>query len=502
MTDPLSRRLRRPLFQGLPWPLLAMLLLAGCTDRPGDGFVRMKEGRMVLHDQRYFPVVMNYQVNLVVDGGRIWAASYNGYNTDNRFRFTDPAQAADQMRAELLLMRSLGFNAVRVVHFTEGPVPGDGTGRPALKARSLDGTDLLIDMEDPVVWKAYLSAITDFMALARATDMRVILLTTIHNDRAGSKEHFTMVADHLRNDTIVLAFDLFNEPLYFDLPARRKEDVHTIVRSWRKLATAHAPHHLVTIGLTGIREVHAWDPHLLDVDFISFHPYEYEPDQVLNEIKWYGTHVRTPWMIGETSLPADDDSVSYADMATFARRTLDQVVACGGIGYSWWQFKDVRWGRFHSDFMGLLSMEGELPVDGARVPVIGRIKAAADVFRGFDANAARPPCEELPNYLNYSGHSFSRITGRLVDEQDRPIEGGVVIAWNREYTHSYHTTSRSDGTFELKGDMHFHHWMASALDHTMVRESLAPSGFRKDAKGVFSFHLGDLRLRHMGRSIH
>jgi hypothetical protein len=483
-------------------PLVAMLLFAACTERGGEGFVRMKEGRMVLHGQHYFPVVMNYQVNLVVHEGRIWAASYNGYNTDNRFRFADPALAADQLRAELKLMRSLGFNAVRVVHFTEGPVPGDDAGRPALKARTVDGTDLLVDMDDPVIRKAYLAAISDFMAIAHATDMRVILLTTIHNDRKGSREHFTMVADHLRNDTNVLAFDLFNEPLYFDLPARRKEDVHSIVRSWRKLATAHAPHHLVTIGLTGIREVHAWDPHLLDVDFISFHPYEYEPDQVLNEIRWYGKHVRTPWMIGETSLPADDDSVSYADMATFARRTLDQVVACGGIGYSWWQFKDVRWGRFHSDFMGLLSMEGELAVGGGPISVLGRTKPAADVFRGFDAMAVRATCEELPNYLNYSEHIFSRITGRLVDERGRPIEGGVVIAWNREYTHSYHTTSQADGTFELKGDMHFHHWMASALDHAMVREALPPSGFRKDANGVFRFHLGELRLRHLNCSVH
>ncbi|MCB0780961.1 MAG: carboxypeptidase regulatory-like domain-containing protein, partial [Flavobacteriales bacterium] len=167
-------------------------------------------------------------------------------------------------------------------------------------------------------------------------------------------------------------------------------------------------------------------------------------------------------MIGETSLPADDDSVSYADMARFAQQTLERTVACGGIGYSWWQFKDVRWGRFHSDHMGLLTMEGHEDVEDHPIGVEGTPKPAAEVFRDFDPGKVTMDCRELPNQFNYSGHDRSRITGRLVDEHGHPIEGGVVLAWNRFYSHSYHTTSRADGTFELLGDMDFHHWIASA----------------------------------------
>lgn len=156
-----------------------------------------------------------------------------------------------------------------------------------------------------------------------------------------------------------MAYDLFNEPLYFDVPHHRpKEEVHEVVKRWRQLVRKHAPHQLVTIGLVGVPEVFAWDPAILDVDFISFHPYEYEPDQVRNEIHWYGQHVEKPWIVGETAIPADNDSVPYADQLEFARKTLAQTVACGGIGYSWWQFKDVHWGKFHADHMGVVNREG------------------------------------------------------------------------------------------------------------------------------------------------
>lgn len=481
---------------------IAIAFLSGCGAPNKDGYIRIENGKFVRAGKEFFPVVMNMVVSLVDNGTECWPATYGGYNVSGRFAYTDRDSTLMQLRSEWMLLRQLGFNTVRVVILTEGPSVFAHKEGPQLRAHSPEGMEHWLPMGDTAVQQRYLGAVDALMDIARGTGMYVILLSTIHHDRPGSKEHFTLLADHLRTDTMVLAFDLFNEPLYFDKPQRSKTAVYKIVREWRELAHEHAPEHLITIGLTGIREVHRWDPHILDVDFISFHPYEYEPDQVLNEISWYGRHVRKPWMIGETSLPADNDSVSYEDQVRFARRTLDQVVACGGIGYSWWQFKDVRWGRFHSDFMGLLSMEGELAVEGAPISVLGRTKPAADVFRGFDAMAVRATCEELPNYLNYSEHSFSRITGRLVDEHDRPIEGGVVIAWNREFTHSYHTTSRADGTFDLKGDMHFHHWMASALDHAMVRESLPPGGFRKDAKGVFHFHLGELRLRHLNCSVH
>ena len=398
------------------------------------------------------------------------------------------------LRAEFALIAQQGFNAVRIVNLAEGPKAYDGTGVPQLKLWRTNGTDTVVPFQNETIRKAYVQAVRTTLSAAAQEGLRVIPLTTIHHDQPWTLENFVLMADALRNDTAVLAFDLFNEPLYFDTPPRSKEAVHDIVNGWRKIARRHAPHHLITIGLTGIRETHAWDPNILDVDFISFHPYEYEPDQVLNEIRWYGEHVDAPWIIGETSLPADGDSVSYADQARFAQRTLDQVRACGGIGYSWWQFKDVRWGRFHSDYMGVMKLEGRTTMPQGYVDVVGVEKPVAEVFRKFDPRSPVPAAVELPNYLNYSQHRTSRISGRLVDRVGVPIEGGVVLGWNEDFSHSYHTISKNDGTFVLYGDLYFHHWIASANGYDMVRGDCDPTGFRRAADGVPDFDLGRLDL--------
>lgn len=448
------------------------------------GFVSMEEGRFFLDGQPFFPLVMNYSVSLVTDGDRFWPASYSGYEPDDRFHCDDPASCEAKLRAELVRMRDTGFNAVRIVKLAEGPTEHPQGEGMVLSAHDPQGLPVFPNYYDAVVRARYIEAVRSFVRIAGDVGLKVILLTTIHDKRPATRQNFTEVADALREEPAILAFDLFNEPLYFDLPAREKKSAYDVVRSWRRLAREHAPHHLITIGLTGIRETHAWDPDILDVDFISFHPYEYEPDQVLNELRWYGEHVRTPWIIGETSLPADGDSVPYEEQQRFAQRTLEQTVACGGVGYSWWQFKDVHWGRFHSDKMGLWTEEG---VE----------KPTAEVFQKFDPSKVSSSCADLPNYHNYSQHRSAKLTGRLLDEQGGPIKGGVILAWNQDYSHSYHTSTRADGSFELLGDLYFHHWIASAIGHSMVRGDCSPGSYRRGNDSIPDLYLGDLIVKRL-----
>lgn len=482
--------------------LVALLVVACGPAEVPPGFVRMEQGALVLDGKPWFPLVMNTNVGLMTDGERAWPASYAGYEPGDRPRFTDPDSCRQLLRAEFALIRSMGFHAVRIVALAERPRKQPGEKAYGVLMRTPAGTHEEWTLDRPEVWPRYLDAVREVVRLCDQEGLKVILLTTIHPGERDSEVHFARLADHLRHEPGILAFDLFNEPLYFEIPARTKREAVAITRHWRELARRHAPHHLITIGLTGIRETHAWDPNILDVDFLSFHPYEYEPDQVLNEIRWYGTHVRTPWMIGETSLPADGDSVSYSEQGRFAERTLAQTRACGGIGYSWWQFKDVRWGRFHSDFMGLMTRDTtETGVDGHPITVTGTVKPTVEVFRGFDPQAAMSACEELPNYLNYSQHRTARITGRLVDDAGRSIEGGVFLAWNEHFSHSYHTTTRADGRFELYGDMYFHHWIVSAVDHTMVRDECDPAAYLTGGDGIPTLFLGDLVIAPMGRGI-
>jgi len=472
--------------RALRFALIALLFgHTACENVPAPaGFVTMEDGHFVLDGHLFFPLVMNYNVSLVTDGERFWAASYSGYEPDDRLHCDDPPSCEAKLRSELGRMRDTGFNSVRIVKLAEGPTEHPQSEGMVLLANDPQGQPVFPNYHDALVRTRYVEAVRSFVRIAKEVGLKVILLTTIHEKRPATLQNFTEVANALREEPAILAFDLFNEPLYFDLPAREKKSAYDLVRSWRRIARKHAPHHLITIGLTGIRETHAWDPDILDVDFISFHPYEYEPDQVVNELRWYGQHVRTPWIIGETSLPADGDSVPYEEQQAFAQRTLEQTVACGGIGYSWWQFKDVHWGEFHSDFMGLWTEEG---VE----------KTTAEVFRKFDPKSTSGTCAALSNYFNYSQHRLAKLTGRLLNEQGGPVEGGVILAWNQDYSHSYHTTTGADGSFELLGDLYFHHWIASAIGYSMIRGDCSPGSYRRGSDSIPDLYMGDLIVKRL-----
>jgi hypothetical protein len=489
-----------PIFRHLTLLLFAgSLIFHSCSgDRPPrEGFVHIKDGRFMLDGERYHPVMLNYLIEPQTDGRNIWPGPYRGYTPGYRTAHNDPDSSLLQIASDFALIRSMGFNGVRIAKFAEGPLRNKATGDHYLLA-FINGRDTLLPMDDVILTNLH-NAVKDVARLAKDAGLHVVLLTILHPGDQELEKNWISLARALRDESAIMAYDLFNEPLYFDSLERSKQEVLQIVKEWRKLVDRNAPDQMFTLGLQGIREVFEWDPNMLDVDFLSFHPYEYEPEQVRNEMRWYHEQIRLPWIIGETSLPADGDSVPFSDQLEFARNTLRQTFACGGGGYSWWQYKDVPWGEFHSDNMGLVTLEGNIWPQGAALPTPGNPKPAAQAFIEFDPGADHGDCLLLPNYENYSGHTTSMISGILVDEMDRPIAGGVVIGWNEYFSHSYHTTSRADGRFNLKGDFHFYHWMASATCHAMVRDGCHPGSFlARTPGGIPEFHAGRLRLASLG----
>ena len=43
----------------------------------------------------------------------------------------------------------------------------------------------------------------------------------------------------------------------------------------------------------------------------------------------------------------------------FAEATFKQTCNCGGIGYTWWQYKDVDWFDFPFQFYGYYNRKGK-----------------------------------------------------------------------------------------------------------------------------------------------
>jgi len=304
----------------------------------------------------------------------------------------------------------------------------------------------------------------------------------------ASDEFLQLFSRHFKNNSTLFAIDFYNEPLYFDKIGRKKREVFDIVNRWQNIVKKSNHHTLTTIGLVGVREVFEWDPNILNVDFISFHPYNHEPNQVLNEIYWYGKYVNKPWIIGETAIPADNDSITYDEQKTFALQTINQTYNCGGLGYSWWQFKDVDWKNYHANFMGILNTKGQTFVSDADISVDGTPKPLIKVIQSFDSRKKKKPCVCLNNYYNYSQSKPCKIVGFLVDKKNnKPIQGGVVMAWNKNWTESHHTITKANGEFTLLCDFQPYHWVASATKYVHIE-----AGFKD--KNQFVYYLDTLKI--------
>jgi hypothetical protein len=477
-------------------PMLGLAVVAGCTSKAPSHFVTLEHGAFQLNGEPFFPLAVNYVAHLQFNDTACWVAPSRNYERSDRFRFNTKDSTALLIKAEFELIRKMGFNTVRVTGLASDMKLRGDAHTPYLPAQFDWGKDSLFALTGDHIDR-YLDAVEDMVVLAEQTGLKLIILVKLFPGEPAFQRQAARLMDRLRNHPGVMAYDLFNEPLYFDIHDRPKKEVHEVVKRWQHELKAHAPNQLTTIGLVGVPEVFAWDPNVLDVDFISFHPYEYEPDQVMNEIHWYGEQVDKPWIIGETSLPADNDSVPYAEQLAFARKTLRQTVACGGIGYSWWQFKDVKWGRFHSDFMGVLSQEGSTEVAPDLPLVDGAVKPVAQAFREFDPRAPKGSCVKPGNYYNFSSLQDARLSGKLLDQDRKPIEGGVILAWNEHWTRSYYTKSKADGSFALYGDFRFHHWMVSATRYSMKRGDCAPNAFLTGADSIPDYYLGELVLQHV-----
>jgi len=461
-----------------------------------DDFVSMGDHSFKLKGKDFFPLAVNYMAAMQTDGKEYWARPAIDYSRDtSKVNMTKEA-CLRELRADMILIRKMGFNSVRVVGFSEVSLADDSNKFSALEARLFVGSDKFIaqSLSDSTIDQKYFDALAQLFKEANDAGLKIILAVRTRPEVLTTEIFLDRITKYFRNDATLMAYDLFNEPLYFDKPERNKKEIHEVTRKWKRLCHRNAPRQLVTIGLSGIREVHAWDPTTIDVDFVSFHPYEHEPEQVRNELTWYNRFVKKPWIIGETAIPADNDSVPYEDQKLFAEKTLTQAHNCGAWGYTWWQYKDVHWPKFHSSFMGVTNWKGETILPGDNLVVYGTVKPVAEAFQKFNPSAPKGECICLSNYYNYSKHRDFSVKGKLVDDKNNPIEGGIIVAWDKTWKDLYHTISKADGSFELFGNFPFYHWMASANAYTMVRGESLPSIAKRDSNGTLTIDLGNLKI--------
>ncbi len=415
------------------------------------------ENKFELHGEEFYPLAVNYCASLQTDGEIFWVRPHNMYNVNNSIDVSTRESGLKQFKADMELIKSMGFNSIRLCKVGEERVDkknGDRLSIPIHTDETHRESFTLTD--NPCNYDKYFEAMDEMFEIIEDAGLKVVLLIRMVPHSKSTKNHLKRLAAHFKHNNTLMAYDLFNEPLYFDTIIRSKPSVVYEVNIWDGIVNKFSKHHhLTTLGLEGIREVFEWDPNLINVDFYSFHPYQYEPEQVRNEIYWYGKYIKKPWMIGETSIPANNDSITYEEQKLFAENTLKQTLNCGGIGYTWWQFKDVMGMKYHDSYMGVIDMKGNT-------------KPAAQAFKSF-VPEKNDTCLCFDNYYNYSQNDSFALLGKMVNENNEPIQGAVILGWNKWWTHSYHTVTKKDGSFKLLGDYDFYHWMSSATEHTMTR---------------------------------
>jgi hypothetical protein len=424
--------------------------------------VTIDSGSIFLNGQAFFPMAINYKVVINHDSAGLWISPAYDYIVNDTASYLNKNKAISLIKADFRLMKEMGFNTVRIVGAGEQLYYDYLADIMMLSVSKSNGPEKRVPIQDTLLYQGYFDCLDSLFSIAGTENLKVILLAKMYPVTFEIEHHFANMARHFRENRTLIAYDLFNEPLYFDSLERKKVDVVKITKRWKKILKNNAPNHLMTLGLVGIREAFEWDPTIVDADFLSFHPYEFEREQVRNEMAWYCKYVKKPWIIGETSIPADNDSISYNEQKVFAEKTLNQAIACGAIGYSWWQYKDVNWGKYHSDFMGVISRHGTTFTTIDSLKIEGTVKPVAEVFKNYDFSKTSE-IALLPNYYNYSSQNNFLLKGRVVDKNKKAISNGVIIAWNQDWTKSYHTVTKSDGSFVLGSDFKLYHYRVTGL---------------------------------------
>lgn len=381
------------------------LLAAACKDmtcdcnsempQPAAGYVAL-EGGFTVDGETWFPKMMNYKAAMAEVDGTLQVVPADFYT-------------GNSVREHFDTIAAWGFDAVRI----------------CLNA---------IEQRDDTA--AMFAATRRAVMQADSAGLRVMLLLP-PPFKGYWRDYAEGLMRCLADLPALWAYDLMNEPLYFDTKPHSKQEAVREVCRWRALVRRNAPHQLFTIGLAEPLEVFRWDPALLPVDFIEVHTYH--PLRVQAEMWWYSHYCGKPWMVGETSLPADGDSVSYTQQLDFMFWTYRYAKINGAIGYGWWGFQDCpNWGNFEARYTGLR--------DSA-----GHSKPASELFKHwFCLGVALDEDDWLPvNYYNMLAYENLAITGRIVDNHGQPVEGAVIRGWNKDWSVGVNTFSDSAGRFRL-----------------------------------------------------
>ena len=424
---------------------LAFVLFACQDDKVKDlsdtDFIYL-EGKSFMHKKdTFFPLMLNYVITFRDIAGEIVVSPIKEYENYTVFETNTKEDVLYQLAGHFQLIREMGFNSIRICF---DRISKDENGNYFYRSHEEDGR-YYIGKDYNVI----LEGLEQMLAVAAEKNLRIMLLIKSPLEDKELEKFAIRILEKFQDDPTLFAYDFMNEPLYFDPePERKKEDAVKIVSSWKKMMQKYAPNQLFTIGFSEPIEVFEWDPQILPVDFVQFHTYH--PLRVKNETYWYANYIDKPWMIGETGLSADNDSITYEQQRLFMKELYQYVRNCGGSGFGWWEFQDlVPTDHYESKYTGLLNHQGETKTKDGKHTILGSLKPAVEEIGLF--SRYQPKAMERPvNYYNMLGYNNFRIKGIILDKKTKkPVEGAVIRGWNQDWSVGLNTFTNEKGEFTL-----------------------------------------------------
>ena len=431
-----------------------LLSLFACRHHPAgepkNGFVRIEGEVFKLNNDTFFPLMLNYVVSYRYLDNEFVVAPCIYYENMDEFETFTPEDNQMQIQGHLKLIKEMGFNSIRLVF---DRVSFDKNNKPFYRT---DSNDIYLHKYQ----KEIIQGLQRFVAVAKTEDIKIMLLIKAPLNR--QIETFTIaLLKTFKDEPAIFAYDFFNEPLYFDtIKNRTKEEVFQIVSHWADIMHQYAPHQLFTIGMAEPLEVFKWDPSILPIDFVQIH--SYNPLRIKSEIYWYKHYIHKPLMLGETALPAENDSIPYQYQCEYFDHVFRYAKDCGVCGFGWWEFQDANIGVFEGKYAGILhhndttyTADGKHRILGAPKPIAEHIQTALEYI---PQNQASRPF----NYYNMLGYSNICIKGKVVNKRNKGIEGAVVRGWNKDWSVGMHTFTDSAGNFTLYSNDSCVHFKISA----------------------------------------
>ncbi len=440
----------------------------------------------------FYPIAVNYSIAIYEKSNVQFISSHLQHTETNNITCLNAQDGLDEINEDLRDIAAMGFNSVRLFGLRFGKLCNnvgctEYTSGNAQVIYNLNSSGNFANtyIEDNYDINEMIFFLKQFLDLAEANGLRVIYLTQgdfifpLPSCTTNCAEINSAYIDYLQtlavssnivNHKALLAYDLFNEPLYFfnDFQSyNNKTGYCEIVKDWKSALTSDE-NHLTTIGLISSNEVFKFDPNLMDVDFISLHNYNEGGTQntLLRNIKWFSKFSEKPWIIGETSYSAkaidgssplvDDSSYPYdegsiIDQKDYFVETFDLCHDCQGSGYSWWLHKDVPWfsDANQSSYLNYYGMQTR--VNKQDKPIVDELNnRRLTETLATSLNNCILSDNIYYDVLNSSTYPYT-FSGTIVDENDIPIEGAVVRGVYHVGTdlHSHTTFTNENGYFTL-----------------------------------------------------